>query len=138
VVFFVRRLYLRDNNLKVGSYAKEGWRFLHNNNTSSDVGACGQQAISDTDMLQIDFAAYDPNLFLAYYTLELHYGDNIVCNLLDSSLPGWSLTPSPVPPAWAPAAAQVCPYYGYSDPSLSTLGQGAARRNGAEGPCAWW
>lgn len=100
-------------------------KILHHDGTSTDVGACGQQAITDTDMLQIDFAAYDPNQYLAYYTLELHYGDSIVCSLLDSSLPGWSLTSSPIPPLWAPAAAQVGPYYGYSVVSLSALNQGA-------------
>ncbi len=100
-------------------------KILHNDGTTTDLGACGQLAINDTDMFQIDFAAYDPDEFLAYYTLQLHYGDSVVCNLLDKSLPGWSLTPSPIPPVWAPAAAQVGPYYGSADPTVSALNQGA-------------
>ena len=93
---------------------------LHNNGTSTDVGACGNVTINDTDLLQIDFAAYDPdpNPHLAYYTLELHYDINLVTNLLNSGLPSWSLAPSGAV-LWAPAAAQVGPDYG------DALAQGA-------------
>jgi hypothetical protein len=109
-----------DNHLVTGGPT------VHSDNTTYDLDPCGQTAITDTDTLRIDFAAHDPDQFLAYYTLELHYGDSVVCNLLDNSLPGWSLTPSPIPPPWAPAASQVGPYYGYSVPTLSALNQGAA------------
>jgi len=101
-------------------------QILHNDGTTTNLGACGQLPINDTDMLQIDFVANDPDKFLAYYTMELHYGNSVVCNLLDKSLPGWSLTSSPIPPPWAPPAGlQVGPFYGSADPTLSALNQGA-------------
>ncbi len=98
---------------------------LHPDGTTTDVGACGLESIGDADLLQIDFAAHDPDLHLAYYTLELHYDVNLVTNLLDPSLSDWSLGPSPIAPPWAPAAAQVGPYYGSAVPGLSALDQGA-------------
>jgi hypothetical protein len=50
------------------------------------------------------------------------YGASLVIDLL--AIPGATLTPSPVPPPWCPAAAQVGPDYG------------AALAEGATAP--WW
>jgi hypothetical protein len=108
-------------------------KILHQDGTTTDVGACGNVTINDTDRLQVDFAAYDPDAHLAYYTLALNYDVNLTNNLLDPSLSGWSLAPSPIPPAWALAAAQVGPNYGDSNPALSALNQGAASPQWAGG-----
>jgi hypothetical protein len=111
-------------------------KILHNDGTTTDVGACGNVAINDTDMVQIDFVAYDPDPHphLGFYTLTLDYDVNLRTNLLDPSLAGWSLVPSPIPPAWALAAAQVGPNYGDVNPTLSALSQpGAASPNWAGG-----
>jgi hypothetical protein len=90
-------------------------QILHNNGTTTDVGACGNVTITDTDVLQIDFVAYDPDPHphLRNYELSLHYDVSLVTDLLNPALAGWSLAPSPIPPGWAPAAAQVGP--GYAD-----------------------
>jgi hypothetical protein len=105
-----------------------GVRLVHADMTTTNIGACGEVSINDTDLLQIDFVANDPdpNPHLAYYTLALHYDVNLVTNLLDPGLSNWSLVPSPVAPGWAPAAAQVGPHYGHPNPALSALAQGAA------------
>jgi hypothetical protein len=81
------------------------------------LGPCSTVCISPGDTLVIDFVAYDPDAFLAYYTLNVTYGASLVIDLL--SLAGTTLTPSPIPPLWAPAAAQVGSDYG------SALTQGA-------------
>ena len=107
---------------------------VHQNGPATNVRACDQVAITDTDLLQIDFAANDPDPHphLAFYTLELHYDVNLVTNLLDPGLWDWSLVPCPAAPAWAPAAAQVGPNYGdvgpdgVLNPALSALSQGAS------------
>jgi hypothetical protein len=90
-------------------------QILHHDGTITDVGACGNVKITDTDVLQIDFVAYDPDPHphLRNYELSLHYDVSLVTDLLNSALAGWSLSPSPIPPGWAPAAAQVGP--GYAD-----------------------
>jgi hypothetical protein len=89
---------------------------LHNDGTTTALGPCDNTCITDTDQLQIDFAAYDPDSFLAYYSLALNYGASLTVNLLGL---GGTLSPSPIPPGWAPPAAQVGPDYG------SALTQGA-------------
>lgn len=103
-------------------------QILHHNGTITDVGACGNVTISDTDVLQIDFVAYDPDPHphLRNYELSLNYDVSLTTDLLNPALSGWSLTPSPVPPVWAPAAAQVGPNYGDPVPAMSALNQGAA------------
>jgi hypothetical protein len=108
---------------------------LHHDGTSTDVGACGSVRISDTDVLQIDFAAYDPdpNPHLRNYELSLQYDVNLSTNLLNPALAGWSLSPSPIPPAWAVPAAQVGPNYGDANPLMSALDQGAASPHWAGG-----
>ena len=90
-------------------------QILHHDGTSTDVGACGNVKINDTDVLQIDFVAYDPDPHphLRDYELSLHYDVSLVTDLLNPGLAGWSLAPSPIPPGWAPAATQVGP--GYAD-----------------------
>ncbi|MGE5342042.1 MAG: carboxypeptidase-like regulatory domain-containing protein [Candidatus Omnitrophota bacterium] len=81
-----------------------------------DITPCSNFKITDTDVLQIDFVAHDPAGHLSYYTLNATYGEDLSRNLLTL---GGVLTPSPIPPVWAPAAAQVGPGYD------SALGQGA-------------
>jgi hypothetical protein len=83
---------------------------LHNDGTSTIVGGCQSFTINCTDQLQVDFAAYDPDGFLDYFTLETLYG-------VDQSVDLLAVTPatyaaSPLAPAWAPAAAQMGPGYG--------------------------
>jgi hypothetical protein len=95
-------------------------KILHDNGTETSVGACSNVPINDTDWLQIDFWAYDPDGHLSYYTLEATYDVNLATDLL--GLGGTlSSTPGPVP-----AAAQVGPNYGDPNPALSALNQGAA------------
>jgi hypothetical protein len=88
---------------------------IHNDGTRTDVDPCGNVPITDTDMLQIDFVAYDPDGHLADYLLELHWGEDEKRNLLLLATPGVPLnlvTLTPVSPvAWAPPAAQVGPTY---------------------------
>ena len=81
------------------------------------LGPCSTVCISPSDTLVIDFVAYDPDAFLAFYTFNVTYGASLIIDLL--GLAGATLTPSPLPPLWAPAAAQVGPDYG------SALTQGA-------------
>jgi hypothetical protein len=87
----------------------------HSDLTTTNVGACGNVNINDTDVLIIDFAAYDPDPHphLRNYELSLNYDESLTTDLLNPALAGWSLTPSPIPPVWAPPAAQVGP--GYAD-----------------------
>ena len=97
-------------------------KIVHADATTTDVGACGNVHINETDLVQIDLVAYDPDPkpHLRNYELSLHYDVNLVTDLLNSALTGWSLAPSPIPPPWAPAAAQIGPNYG------DALSQGAA------------
>jgi hypothetical protein len=82
---------------------------LHTDGTTTPLGPCQNTCITDTDSLQIDFVAYDPDAFLAYYSLALNYGASLTVNLLGL---GGTLSPSPIPPVWAPPAPQVGPDYG--------------------------
>jgi hypothetical protein len=102
---------------------------VHSGGGSTIVQGCQTICINDTDLLQIDFAAYDPDGFLYSYGLELLYGMDQSVNLLCSDLcpslacnpcfSSWSLVPSPMAPSWAPAAVQVGPSYS------AALGEGA-------------
>jgi hypothetical protein len=84
------------------------------------INGCDNVCIDPGDLLQIDFAAYDPDGFLYEYGLELLYGVDLSVDLLSSgAFSSWSLVPSPIAPAWAPAAAQVGPTYS------AALGEGA-------------
>src|SRR5271166_380979 len=95
---------------------------LHQDGTTTVIGPCDNVCIVSTDELQIDFVAYDPDAYLAYYTMAVDYGDSLTIDLL--SLAGASLAPSPIPPPWCPPAAQVGPDY------ASALGQFAV--------APWW
>jgi hypothetical protein len=83
------------------------------------IGGCEQLCIEPGDLLQIDFAAYDPDGFLQGYDLQLLYGVDQSVDLLCSApfptcspaFTTWSLTPSPIAPSWAPGAAQFGPAY---------------------------
>jgi hypothetical protein len=110
-------------------------QIIHQSGPPTDVGACGNVTISDTDVLQIDFAAYDPDPHphLANYELALNYDQSLTTDLLNPALAGWSLSPSPAPPVWAPPAAQVGPNYGDPNPALSALNQGAVSPEWAGG-----
>jgi hypothetical protein len=83
-------------------------KILHFGGGEDNVGACGNVPINNTDVLQVDFAAYDPDGHLSYYTLVAKYGENQSVPLL--SLAGATLVPSPLP-AFAPPAVQVGPTY---------------------------
>jgi hypothetical protein len=108
---------------------------LHHDGTHTALGACGQVTVNDTDLLQIDFVAYDPDPLphLRNYELSLHYDNDLVNNLLQPGLVGWSLAPSPIPPPWAVAAAQVGPNYDDANPAFSALHQGATSPHWAGG-----
>jgi hypothetical protein len=103
-------------------------KIIHSEGPPTNVGACGNVHINDTDILQIDFVAYDPDPkpHLRNYEMSLHYDVNLVTDLLNPGLAGWSIGPSPIPPGWAPSASQVGPNYGDANPVLSALSQGAS------------
>lgn len=89
----------------------------HQDGSTTLIGPCANVSIVSTDQLVIDFAAFDPDGYLANYTLALDYGPSLTVDLLSL---GATLSPSPIPPPWCPTAAQVGPDYG------KALGQGAA------------
>lgn len=97
-------------------------QILHNDNTTTTIGPCDNVCIVDTDKLQVDFVAYDPDAYLAYYTLDVVYGSSQIVHLLDHGTPVPS-TLSPLP-FWVSAAAQAGPDYGQA------LSQGATS--------PWW
>jgi hypothetical protein len=95
---------------------------LHQDGTTTTIGPCGNVCIVSTDQLVVDFAAFDPDGYLAYYTLAVDFGASFTRDLL--SRPGATLSASPLAPAWCSATALVGPNYG------SALGQGAT--------APWW
>ncbi len=82
-------------------------KIIHNDGTESQVGACSTNAISNTDLLEIDFFAYDPEGHLGLFTLNATYAINLSINVL--GLPG--VTMIPLGGAPVPAALQVGPSY---------------------------
>jgi len=100
------------------------------NGQTTVIGGCGNICIEPDDLLQIDFAAYDPDGYLDSYSLELLYDVDQSVNLLCSApscspvFSTWTLAPSPMAPLWAPAAAQVGPSYTGAGPNTA-LSQGA-------------
>lgn len=94
----------------------------HDGRLPSPVGACGNVPINDTDTLQVDFMAHDPEGHLAYYTLLATYGENLAVNLL--GLAGATLSPLGGGPV--PAAAQVGPTYAGARSALAPPFGGAA------------
>lgn len=87
-------------------------KIRHLDGTLTAVNACNSATINDTDTLVLDFVVHDPEGHLSHYTLSSLYGDSQVVPLLDTTLAGWTLSPSPVSLSWAPSAAQVGPDYG--------------------------
>jgi hypothetical protein len=98
-------------------------QILHQDGTTTNIGPCDNVCIVSTDQLVIDFVAYDPDAYLAYYTLQVTYGPSLFVDLLAAAGPG-GLSASPIPPPWTVAAAQVGPDYG------------TALTQGASSP--WW
>ena len=92
-------------------------KLLHADSTTTDLVACNSPQNSHlqlNDVLEVDFAAYDPDGNLAYFTLEVLYGDDSGFYLIDSSgtvLPGGTLDVG-APSALFPAALQKGPNYG--------------------------
>ena len=104
---------------------------VHQGGGTTIVQGCDNICITDTDTLQVDVAAYDPDAFLQSYSLELLYGFDQSIDLLDSTLfASWSLTASPIAPAWAPGAAQVGPAYGaaLAEGAVSPIWSGGSLR----------
>jgi hypothetical protein len=96
-------------------------QILHQNGTTTTVGPCANICIVEGDQAIIDFVAFDPDYYLAYYTLDVVWGASLTQSLLGL---GGTLAPSPLAPPYAPAAAQVGPDYG------TALSQGAS--------APWW
>lgn len=106
-------------------------KILHADASETDVAACGEYTIQNTDRLQIDLAAYDPDGHLAKYTLRATWGESNVKELL--SLSGVTIAPSPLAPPWAPAppATEVGPTYAdalTADPTIRPYWHGGAIR----------
>jgi hypothetical protein len=91
------------------------------------VGACGNVPINDTDILQIDFLANDPDGHLALYTLDATYGDNLLRPLIHTGYPGGDvLDTEPSASLTGSPGVPVGPNYGYlPNPARSALSQGA-------------
>jgi hypothetical protein len=84
-------------------------QILHQDQTTTPIGPCANVCIVDTDQVIIDFVAYDPDYYLAYYTMDVVYGASLIIDLLSL---GGTITPSPIAPPYAPATSQVGPDYG--------------------------
>jgi hypothetical protein len=101
-------------------------QIVHLDGTTTPVGPCGNAPINCTDILEVDFVAYDPDAFLYEYTLNVYYSDNLSNNLL--ALSTTNLTSGVITTAWAPAAgAEVGPDY------ADALTQGAVSPSWAGG-----
>ena len=85
-------------------------QIVHHDGSTTTVGACDNVCVVETDTLQVDFVAHDPDGYLAYYTLQNLYGASLFVDLL--TIPGATLAPSPLPPGWWVAADQPGPDYG--------------------------
>jgi len=55
---------------------------VHLGGGSTQVTACGNVPINDTDLLQIDFVAEDPDGHLGFFTLAATYGNDLVRYLI--------------------------------------------------------
>jgi hypothetical protein len=82
-------------------------QILHADHTQTQLGACGKVKINNTDVLRVDFLAYDQSGHLADYSLMATFGENQQRDLL--TLAGRMLTPLGGGPV--PAALQVGPSY---------------------------
>ena len=88
-------------------------KFVHADHTTTDVQACANVPLRTGDQLQIDLAAHDPDGHLAFYTLEVLYGNNLGFYIIDSSgnmLPGTTLAVGGATGIF-PAADYVGPTY---------------------------
>jgi len=84
-------------------------KIVHKDGTETNVSPCGNERVTSTDDLQIDFVVHDPDGHLAMYSLQATYDVNLANNLL--ALPSATLSPSPLAVAGVPAATQVGPSY---------------------------
>lgn len=106
-------------------------KIIHADGTETNVSACGNVPINDTDFLQVDFFAYDPEGHLAYYTMQSTYGKSKARNFFDPvqcpSTTLESLGGAPVP-----AAKQVGPRYSDArvavPPAVAPVWRGGAIR----------
>ncbi len=74
------------------------------------IGACGNVTIAAGDVLEVDFVAYDAQGYLAYYTLDATYGENLSRDLIAlAGAAGLGSLPGGAP--GVPAASQVGPDY---------------------------
>jgi len=101
---------------------------IHANSTQTSLGACGQAKITNTDVLRVDFLAYDLSGHLADYDLIVDYSENQQRNLL--ALAGATLTPLGGAAA-VPAAVQV-------GPSYAQARVGPLPHNGTAVPPIWY
>jgi hypothetical protein len=103
-----------------------GVRILRPNGEVVAVNACGNVPIGRGDRLQVDFLAHDPEGHLAFYSLQVTHGENLVTNLLAL---GGALTPF-LGGAPVPAADQVGPNYHQArlDGAVSPIWHGGAIR----------
>jgi hypothetical protein len=88
----------------------------HHDGTVSSLLPCGRSDVTSTDMLEIDFVAYDHQGHLGEFELQAHYDVNLSRNLLALG----TLSPSPLAVAGVPPAVEVGPTY------AAALAQGAA------------
>lgn len=108
-------------------------QLIHTDGTpATPIETCGEVQINDTDILEIEFMAHDPDGHLAYYTLDATYGTNLLVPLVHTGyppslgLPGGDVLDSAVSASLtAGSGIQVGPRYGYSNPLRSALDQGA-------------
>jgi hypothetical protein len=88
-------------------------KFLHADHTTTDVQACANVPLRAGDQLQLDLAAHDPDGHLAFYTLEVLYGNNLGFYIVDSTgnlLSGTTLSVGAATGIF-PAADHVGPTY---------------------------
>ncbi len=109
-----------------------GARLVREDGSTVPIEACGEVQVSETDFLEIDFLAHDPDGHLAYYTLDATYDTNLLVPLIRTGYPptpalpgGDVLDSSPTASLTGPVGTQVGPRYGYTNPLRSALHQGA-------------
>jgi hypothetical protein len=82
---------------------------VHQDGARTAVSACGNEKVTSTDKLQVDFIAYDPNGHLSDYSLIVTYDVNLSRDLLN--LPGKVLAPAAATVDGVNPASQVGPNY---------------------------
>jgi hypothetical protein len=96
-------------------------RIVHAAGGTTPIGPCGNVALAEGDMLEVDFVAYDAQGHLHSYDLIATYGENLAQNLIVLAGGPAGLQPLPGGAPSAPAAAQVGPDY-----ATARAAQGAA------------